>query len=37
VVPFCVGKLIRLVDYSLIAFMPAGIDGSDARRALQGP
>jgi hypothetical protein len=37
VVPFCVGKLIRLVDYSLIAFMPAGVDGADARRALQGP
>jgi hypothetical protein len=37
VVPFCVGKLIRLVDYSLIAFMPAGADGSEARRALQAP
>jgi hypothetical protein len=37
VVPFCVGKLIRLVDYSLIAFMPAGVDGSAARRALQAP
>jgi hypothetical protein len=34
IAPFCVGRLIRLVDYSLIAFMPAGVDSAAARSAL---
>jgi hypothetical protein len=36
VLPFCVGKLIRLVDYSLLAFLPAGVDSRAARMQFIG-
>lgn len=34
VLPFCVGRQIRQVDYSLIAFVPPTADGRTARAAL---
>jgi hypothetical protein len=33
-VPFCVGAMIRQVDYSLVTFVPPNTDGAAARSAL---
>jgi hypothetical protein len=34
VLPFCIGRMTRLVDYSLIAYVPTSADGAAARLAL---
>lgn len=34
IVPFCIGAMLRDVDYSLIVFVPSTADGAAARRGL---
>ena len=34
VLPFCIGRKIRLVDYSLVSFVPQAVDDPGARAAL---